>query len=337
MKNKDTVGAILIIIVVIFGGFLLYKKYLENPKYKFTLDYFDGTSYNPELIKKEKIKTRIIYEIPTDPLQPIALFDNGKNISRNKIRSIDYFDENGLCYLTVFPKYVKERNDTTGQPKPKTLEEMAEQCREIETNLPNGYYDSTFYFFDSDFRLVKKEKHKSTAIGIIYIENIQTYKYDKMNNVVQISNNNNDTPSFSFYFIYAYDDNGRIISKSDSTSEDIYDSNNFEKHTLKYTYNNAGLIATLGNSNYVYNEKGLIIKQFNIEKDKTASFTLFKYDEQGNCVKVDEALLFPGGKKESYLTLTQYDEKGLIKDKSRRHTYPNNKVEYTLHKFEYTY
>jgi len=316
---------------------LFFSSCNEKPISKFMSEYFQENYYNPEIIKKEKVKTRIMYEIPTETNQETILFHEGKMISRNKIRSINYFDENGLCYLITYPKYVMQQKDTTGQPKPITIGDIAKLIRKVETNLPNGYYDSTFCFFDRYKRLVKKETHKSTELGINYIENIQTYTYDKMNNLIQISNENNNTPSFSQYFNYTYDDKGRIISLTDSSSENIFNSNNFEKQTIKYSYNSDGLLATEGNLNYVYNEKGLVIERFNLENNNKTSYTFLKYDNQGKCVKIDETFIFPGGDKNAFLTIIQYDEKGLIKDKSLRHTYKNNKGEYTLHKFEYTY
>src|SRR5215831_8771545 len=80
----------------------------------FMKEYFQKNNYLPGVIKKDKIKSRTEKEITTQFRQPVTFFSDGKMISLDKIRSIDYFDNNGLCTLSVNPTYKMKESDTFG-------------------------------------------------------------------------------------------------------------------------------------------------------------------------------------------------------------------------------
>ena len=330
-----------------FGVFilLLFSCKSEHQS-KFMLEHFKSNYYDPELIINLKIKSRIKYEIPTSFAKSTVIFANGKSISPNKVKTIEYFDSRGLCSLIVIPKYENRKPDTTGFYKLTELEKLFANT-DVETNLPNGYYDSTFNFYDKYKRLIKIEYHKTTDVGINYVEFIQTYEYDDNGNVIQLCIDSDNRKSTCRYSIFSYDKAGNILSVVDSFSVDIERLDRpVQKNTRKYSYNKDGLLASLGDEHFVYAKNNLPIEQFRLSGKSKMEIKYFTYDKNGLCVKEENVRsvsssydpILKESKVSAYdtsLILRHYNSQKLITEFEFR--YSVKQKDYSLYKFEYSY
>ena len=223
----------------------------------------------PQLISKLKIKSRIKTEITTDFSKPTVIMSGGKALSPNKIRSIEYYDSKELCILEVNPSYEMELNNAAGNSKLTESEKFFLQ-KEVESNVPTGFYDSNFYFYDENDRLIKSEQHKTNRFGISYIEFIQNYTYDNNGNIIQKCTSTENINSYCRYTIFQYNNKAQVISEVDSFTLDIQRPDRPNKGQVReYRYNSNGMVSSIGETNFIYNEKKLITPGVSVSSTRT--------------------------------------------------------------------
>jgi hypothetical protein len=300
----------------------------------------------PKQVKELSVKTRVKTEIRTNSSAHFIIWSNGKDISPNKIRAIDYYDSDGFCILKIIPSYKMIPNDTTGFSKLSSINQLFFQ-KEVESNEPTGYADSTFYYYDENDKLIKTEYHKTTNYGISYLDYIDTYTYDKVGNITQKCSVSENSSTFCGYTTFKYDENKKIISTTDSFTVDIQRPERQNKgFTRIYKYNTNGLISSINDEYYIYNEDNLLVEKYSLSGKVKTNIEYYTYDSNGNCVKIENIRSISSSfdpktnttTVESYdtsLFLKQFDKNNLLIESSNR--YSKKSKDYTLYKYEYTY
>lgn len=302
----------------------------------------------PQLISQLKIKSRIKTEINTDLSIPTVVFSEGKALSPNKIRSIEYYNSKGLRVLEVIPSYKMVPNDTTRYSHLSEFEKLWRSIpNEVESNEPTGFFDSAFYFYDENDRLIKTEQHKSNQFGVNYIEFIVNYTYDNNDNIIQKCVTSENTNDLCSYTIFKYNNNGQIISEVDSFSLDIQRPDRPNKSQVReYKYNSQGLVSSINETNFIYNEKKLLVEKNKTSGDVKIDIEYYTYDSNGNCVKIQHVKsalstfdpktnLTTVQKFDTSLLHRQYDKNNLIIESIDKYSLMNKN--YKLYKYEYTF
>ena len=318
----------------------------ENSQSQYLLNYYKSQQYNPDVIKSLKVKSRIKTEIHTNPKTPIVLFADGKDLSPNKVRSIEYFNERGLCYLVVTPSFKMMQNDTTGYSKLSATDQLFFP-KEIESNEPTGFYDSTFNYFDENNYLTKSVEKKTTSSGFTYIDYTTVYSYDKKGNLVKRCFDSENSSSFCSFTFYKYDSYGKIISTLDSFSVDIRRPDMPNKGIRKfYSYDSKGRISSINDLHFLYNEKNLIKEEYILSGPSKVDIKYHFYDESNNRVKEEhispilssidpKTNLIKAEDFDTSISLSQYNIDGLIIESSFRRS---KKIpDYSLYKYTYNY
>jgi hypothetical protein len=301
---------------------------------------------SPQMISQLKIKSRKKTEIKTDFSIPTVILSGGNAFSPNKIRSIEYYNSDGLCILEVIPSYKIGLNDTTGYSKLSELEKLSFP-KEVESNEPTGFYDSTFYFYDENDSLIKLELHKTNQFGISNIEFIENYTYDNKNKIIQKCYNSEFTNDWCRYTNFKYNKSGQVISEIDSFTLDIQRPDRPNKGQVRiYRYNSQGMVSSINETNFIYNEKKELIEKNTTSGNLKTDIEYYTYDSNGNCVKIEhirsvlstfdpKTNLTTVQKFDTSLLLRQYDKNSLIIESSYKHVLSNR--DYSLYKYEYTY
>jgi hypothetical protein len=312
---------------------------------RYMTDYFEKEKYNPEIIKEQKVTERTEIEIHTDPEIPIIVWSNGKEISPNKIKKIEYFDDNGLCYLKVNPVYKLIENNKVNYNKLSELDKIFYQ-KEIQGNEPSGFYDSTYNFFDKKNRLIKvKEVHRN-MYGQLTYDMTQTYTFDEKNNLTLLCSESQNSQSLCRYVMYDYDSKGTIKSSKDSFSVLMNDRRPNSNIIYKYTYDSKNRISSINNKHFVYDNNNLIIEEFDLSGDTKLEIINKKYDQNKNNVqrKWIRSTLSTFDPKTNLSIVHRYDTSrtynkfnnlNLITESSHQYSTSTNK--YNLYKYEYKF
>jgi hypothetical protein len=305
-----------------------------------------GDYISPQIIKDLKIKSRIKTEINTNPRSRIVIWSNGVEISPNKINTIEYFNSDGLCTLKVFPSYKLIKNDTTGFSKLSPWDQLLFK-KEIESNEPTGFADSTFLFYDTKNRNTKREFRRTTRLGYNYLDYIETSSYDDNGNIIEMCFDYPNSNLTCRYSKIKYNSKKKILSQIDSFTLDIQNpTRQVRKIERNYTYNERGLINSINDAYYVYDQKNLLIEKYIKANDVKSDIEYYTYDNNNHCIKVEHIRCIrstydPNTKITTYekfdtsLLLKQYDNKGLIIELSSK--YSREYDEYQLFKYEYRY
>ena len=305
-----------------------------------------GDDLNPKIIKDLNIKSRIKTEINTTRRAPLIIWSNGVEISPNKIRKIEYFNSDGLCTLSVSPSYKMINNDTTGYSKLSPLDQLFFK-KEIESNEPTGFADSTFFYYNIKNKIIKREFRKTSRLGYNYLDYIETTSYDDNGNVIEFCLDYPNSKLFCRYTKIKYDSKKKILAQIDSFTIDIQNpTRSIRRIERNYTYNEKGLINSVNDEFYVYNEKNLLIETYSKTDDTKRDIIKYTYDDNNNCVKVEHirctsSTYDPETKKTTFqkfdtsLTLKQYNVRGLIIESSNKYSFRSD--EYQLFKYEYRY
>jgi hypothetical protein len=189
-----------------------------------------------------------------------------------------YYNKFGLIYMSVSPKYEKLSWPTTPTGG-LTQAQIDYYLRMNETNIPTGTTDTTFYFYDKNYNLIKRKN-----------QFIASFKYDRNNNLVETCTTLDYGEIVCNYIMYEYDEVGRIISKTDSagamSSMGARPRKSFSKKGV-FKYDGLGRVVFDGAYDRVFNERNQLIevmKKFEGSDVPSEKFEFF-YDEYGNRVK----------------------------------------------------
>lgn len=247
-------------------------------------DYFSREEYSPEIIRKHKVVERIETKIHTDPDEPIIVWSNGQDISPNKIKKIEYFDENGLCYLQIRPVYklVKNLKDKNSLSE---TEKLFFQDR-IEANEPSGYYDSVYNYFDKKNRIVKIREVNRNDLGQIEMDITQNFNYDDMGSLISHCSESPNSQSYCRFSRYYYLKNGNIKSSIDSFSV-LINRPPYPNIEYIYTYDSNGRKTSVNNTFYKYNNDGLISLEYEVSGKNKTVIKNYTYDSNKNKIKYE--------------------------------------------------
>ncbi len=242
---------------------------------KYTIDHFDEQDYNPEMIKKNKVISRSLFEI-------IYLNDS---YTTKKLKSISYFNDEGFCSLKVIPQYYKVKVDTSEFDKLSALEKLF-RAREVEGNIPNGLFDSTFYLFNEKGQLIKIDENKTNSLINSYTYSSIELKYDKSNKLISLCTGSGNSEILCTYTRYNYDKNGKVESLIDSFAEVSFLRNNPGARLRKFLYDVNGNVEFDGFNHYLYDDHNRISKKYIISDSVNIENMVENlYDSKGNCVK----------------------------------------------------
>lgn len=300
---------------------------------------------SPEIVKKYNIKSQIKTKVRTDNTEPFIAWSNGTEISPNKILSIKYFNSNGLPSLEVIPTYEWRKNDTTGFSKLSYAEKLFFPDQ-VETNLPTGFYDSVFYYYNEKGLIIEEERRNTTEYGLSFKMYKIKYQYDTDGNLIQKCSDSDDSANICSYKKYLFDDKGEILSVIDSNSVwlDRPDVSN-KGIESKFSYDSNGLISSIGNTFYKYDLNKKMIQKYILHGDVKKEVESYEYDTNGNCVKIERlweqsssynadgsisSIVY-----DTSLLFKQFDEKGLIVESSYKRS--KDQKHYDLYRYTYTY
>ncbi len=210
-----------------------------------------------------------------------------------------FFNEYGLCSLEVKPDYNYYKD-----PK---------QFLSVEETIDyTGHNDSTFYFYNNDFRLTQEiEKIIDINNGYATLQKETNYVYDNQGNLTSECFSLTTTEVKCLFSSYEYDNQDRIISRQDSVDYIIDDSSMLKKEV--YIYDNNGNIVNDGHYKYKLDEKGNVLEAIPLTSSSFIGRRT-KYDRNGN--KIEEAETYADNKMEltesNVKTFFKYDSRGLI-------------------------
>ncbi|MGZ0017493.1 hypothetical protein [Yeosuana sp. AK3] len=244
--------------------------------------HFEEYNYNPEKIKESRILTRTKTEISSDK-EPTFIYYKGKEISPHRVRAIDSFNEFGYLILSVVPKYEMREADTTGFGKLSSWEQLLFR-KEVESNLPDGWSEKTFFYYDNKNRIITKEEKIQGPFGESYENSKVSYEYDDNNNLTKSCDLDDYSKTFCFSSTYKYNNSKKTISEIIEYPEEAVSHGWPEQSEVNYTYDTNGKLTSKGNIHFVYdNEK--LIEKYEIERDTKTKIFKYKYDNNGNCIK----------------------------------------------------
>ncbi len=307
-------------------------------------EYFEKEDYSPETIKEQKVIERIKTQFRTDPEIPFTVWSNGKEISPNKIKNIEYFDENGLCYLKVNPIYELMDNNQDFS-KLSALERFFYQ-KKIEGNVPTGFYDSTYNYYDDKQRLVKVNEVKRNVYGQISYNMTQTYSFDENDNLILQCSEYSNSQSLCKYVIYNYDSNGIIKSSKDSFSVLMNDRRKNRNIENKYSYDLKNRISSIGNKHFVYDNNNLVIEEFVFSPNTKVDIIKKKFDKNKNQIQWEwiragvseydpKTGLTTVKNYDTSITYNKYNNLNLLIESSHKTNTSSDK--YDLYKYEYKF
>lgn len=280
----------------------------DNHSFSMT-QFFKDQNYSPETIKAAKVKSRITYEIQTGNGEFLALVDlSNKELSARRIVLYEFFDKNGLCTLKVTPTYKQINNDTSGYSKLDALDQFFFK-KYLETNQQTGYSDSILFLFDENQRLVQEDSRKTTKFGVNYTEYVRSIDYDQHGNIKQSCISNETSSQICVYSFNKYDKNGRLELTTDSIVGISHSDRVIYK---KYSYAENGLLKSIQDKYFIYNEAGYVIEDYLLPGDTKQDHTFYTYDQNGNCVRKKIIPTYLASKSDTEVVLFFYDSKNLL-------------------------
>ena len=287
--------------------------YACHEKIKYAYPYINE---NAEILSKNKVKLQKTIWISLD--------SNSQGLWK-RIEQIDVYDKNGLRIMNIRPKY-KEL------PSPPVPDEQ-EFWKEHRTNIPTGVNDTSFYEYLKG-KVIKEIDRTYSDLGLPYVDEITTYKYDNHNMLTEICATSKLSETVCRYKKYIYDDNGRILYEIDSLSENsitITGSSQILKYEFKY--DSKGNIIFDGIYNYIFDNKNKLIKK---QADNYLNYLnisfIYLYDDLGNIIKETEIDNTIEDKDTIYI-YTHFNDKNL---EDERRNVRRNKLR-RLTKYEYEF
>jgi hypothetical protein len=329
----------------LFLSLLIFISCKNDSQSRFMTEYFEKEDYNPEIIKEQRVIERIETEINTDSNTPIVVMSDGKDISPNKIRKIEYFNENGLCTLKINPLYKLIDNINTDYDKLSPLDKFFFQ-KQIEGNEPTGYNDSTYNFYDEKHRLIKEKEVMRTVYGQVKFISITTFTYDDKDNLILQCSESVNTQNLCKYLSYNYNSNGTIKSSKDSFSVFLDRGRPYSNLNYSYSYDSNNRIKSINDKYFVYDNNNLLVEEYELSGNSKINIINKKYDKNGNNIiieriKPDLSSYDPKTNitsVESYdttKTFKKYNNLNLLIEMGQKTS--KKSIDYDLYKYEYKF
>jgi YD repeat-containing protein len=199
--------------------------------------------------------------------------DSGKT-NWVRLEYSEVFNKNGNIIYLMRPTYLSiENKNYLLQKEGWTLEDKAKNMAPLETNIPTGRIDTTFYFYNKANKLIKEKENNGET----------TYQYDEHGNEVSRCATSDNSETFCNYTIYEYQ-NGRIIFKRDSLGASSIFNRHNDKQSIssipknKFIYDKVGRIISNGIVSRKFNSVGKVVE---VDKQINGKFVL-DYDNRGN-------------------------------------------------------
>ncbi|QBN18943.1 hypothetical protein [Flavobacterium nackdongense] len=199
--------------------------------------------------------------------------DSGKT-NWVRLEYSEVFNKNGNIIYLIRPTYLSIVNKNyLLQKEGWTIEDKAKNMAPLETNIPTGRIDTTFYFYNNSNKLIKEKESNGET----------TYQYDEHGNEVSRCATSDNRETFCNYTIYEYQ-NGRIIYKRDSLGASSIFNRYDDKRSIssipknKFIYDKEGRIISNGIVSRKFNSVGKVVE---VDKQINGKFVL-DYDNRGN-------------------------------------------------------
>jgi hypothetical protein len=250
--------------------YFVYCVFLLHSCNQITSQKYDLFETNKvEYIKKFKIAKLNIIEIG---------LDTSGNARWKRINKTEFYNKYGLIYMTVSPGY-ETSSWPTAPEGGLTQNQIAYNLKMSETNIQNGRFDTTFFYYDKRNNLIKIENNFNTTI-----------KYDKFNNEIVRCFSSEFSENVCNYKSYEYDEDGQIVFRIDSTGimsarNGIKRNSNSEKKY--YAYDSLGRIVFDGEYERKFDKDNKLIsvaKKNEFSNIPSEEFE-FSYDKDGNKIK----------------------------------------------------